>query len=97
MNVSPVTMDRQILKVAHDSKASRVAGAIAGALKQTGIAELQAINERAIHAAVRAVAIASKFPDLAELDPVCRVELDVVDLSGCLEQVVKLIVTPKSR
>lgn len=60
-----------ILKVAARSKPTAVAGAIAGVVRESGRAEVQAIGAGAVNQAVKAVAIARGFLALDGIDAIC--------------------------
>ena len=51
----------ELLKVSAKSSPSLVAGALAGVIRESGNAELQAIGAGAVNQAVKAIAIASGF------------------------------------
>jgi len=51
----------EILKVAATSRSTAVAGAIAGVVRESGRAEVQAIGAGAVNQAVKAVAIARTY------------------------------------
>jgi len=51
----------EILKVAAKSRSTAVAGAIAGVIRESGRAEVQAIGAGAVNQAVKAVAIARGY------------------------------------
>jgi stage V sporulation protein S len=60
-----------ILKVSARSRPSSVAGAIAGVVRETGRAEVQAIGAGATNQAVKAVAIARSYLQEDGIDIVC--------------------------
>ncbi len=60
-----------ILKVSARSRPSSVAGAIAGVIRETGRAEVQAIGAGATNQAVKAVAIARSYLHEDGIDIVC--------------------------
>ena len=51
----------EVLKVSTKSNPNSVAGALAGVLRESGTAELQAIGAGALNQAIKAVAIASRL------------------------------------
>ena len=51
----------ELLKVSSKSNPGMVAGALAGVIRASGIAEIQAIGAGAVNQAVKAIAIASTF------------------------------------
>jgi len=60
-----------MLKVSARSRPSSVAGAIAGVVRETGKAELQAIGAGATNQAIKAVAIARSYLHEDGIDIVC--------------------------
>lgn len=72
-------VDTEVLKVSAKSRPSAVAGAIAGVVRESGRAEVQAIGAGATNQAVKAVAIARDYLWESDLDAICLPEfIDVV-------------------
>jgi stage V sporulation protein S len=61
----------EILKVAAKSRSTSVAGAIAGVIRESGHAEVQAIGAGAVNQAVKAVAIARGYLEEDGIEIVC--------------------------
>ena len=61
----------EVLKISSKSNPNSVAGAIAGLVKESNKAEMQAIGAGALNQAVKAVAIARGFVAPAGVDLVC--------------------------
>ena len=61
----------EILKISSKSNPNSVAGAIAGLVKESNKAEMQAIGAGALNQAVKAVAIARGFVAPSGVDLVC--------------------------
>lgn len=61
----------EVLKVSARSRSTAVAGAIAGVVRDTGRAEVQAIGAGAVNQAVKAVAIARGYLALDGIDVIC--------------------------
>ncbi|MGI8405663.1 MAG: stage V sporulation protein S [Thermomicrobiales bacterium] len=61
----------EVLKVSARSRPSAVAGAIAGVVRESGRAEVQAIGAGATNQAVKAVAIARDYLRETGIDAVC--------------------------
>jgi stage V sporulation protein S len=83
MAIDSHTDERQgmhIVKVARSSVPRAVAGAIAGQVREEGMAEVQAIGPYAVNQAIRAVAVARQY--LAEEG------VDIVCVSGFVEVIV---------
>ena len=71
----------EVLKVSAKSNPNSVAGALAGVIRETGSAEMQAIGAGALNQAVKAVAIARGFVD--------------IEIDGSERTAIKLIVEPR--
>jgi stage V sporulation protein S len=63
--------DAEVLKVSTRSRPSAVAGAIAGVIRESGVAEVQSIGAGATNQAVKAIAIAREYLLETEIDAVC--------------------------
>jgi stage V sporulation protein S len=71
---STATVERhtaEVLKVSTRSRPSAVAGAIAGVIRDTGVAEVQSIGAGATNQAIKAVAIARSYLSEEGVDIVC--------------------------
>jgi len=64
----------EIIKVSAKTMPKLAAGAIAGAVRKSGLAKVQAVGASAINQAVKAIAIAAKFieQDAEKAELVCR-------------------------
>jgi stage V sporulation protein S len=88
-----ITME--IIKVSAKSRSTAVAGAIAGVVRESGRAEVQAIGAGAVNQAVKAVAIARGYLELDGIDVVCVPAFVEVEIDGQERTAVKLSVIPK--
>lgn len=61
----------EVLKVSTRSRPSAVAGAIAGVIRDSGLAEVQSIGAGATNQAIKAVAIARSYLSEEGIDIVC--------------------------
>jgi len=61
----------EVLKVSTRSRPSAVAGAIAGVIRESGMAEVQSIGAGATNQAIKAVAIARSYLNEEGIDIVC--------------------------
>jgi len=61
----------EVLRVSSRSRATAVAGAIAGVVREHGRAEVQAIGAGAVNQATKAVAIARSYLALEGIDLIC--------------------------
>jgi len=84
-----------IIKVAARSRATAVAGAIAGLMRERGRAEVQAIGAGAVNQAVKAVAIARGFLTLDGIDAICIPAFTEVEIEGKERTAIKLTVEPR--
>lgn len=85
----------EVLKVSARSSPNAVAGALAGVVRDTGCAELQAIGAGALNQAVKAVAIARGFVAPGGIDLVCIPAFTDVQIDGEERTAIKLIVQPR--
>ncbi|ADO77163.1 stage V sporulation protein S [Halanaerobium praevalens] len=85
----------EILKVSSNSSPNKVAGALAGVLREEGKAELQAIGAGAINQGVKAVAIARGFVAPSGVDLICIPAFTDIEIEGEERTAIKLIVEPR--
>jgi stage V sporulation protein S len=82
----------EVLKVATKSNPNSVAGALAGIIRETGIAEIQAVGAGALNQAVKAIAIARGFMAPSGVDLVFVPAFTEVEINGEERTAIKLIV-----
>ena len=82
----------EILKISSKSNPNSVAGAIAGLVKETNRAEMQAIGAGALNQAVKAVAIARGFVAPSGIDLVCVPAFADIEIDGEERTAIKLII-----
>lgn len=82
----------QVLKVSAHSRSTAVAGAIAGVIRESGRAEIQAIGAGAVNQAIKAVAIARSYLAQDGIDIVCIPEFTEVAIGDQERTALKLIV-----
>ncbi len=85
----------EILKVSARSRSTAVAGAIAGVIRDTGRAEVQAIGAGAVNQATKAVAIARGYLALEGIDVICIPSFADVTIGDQERTAIKLIVEPR--
>lgn len=85
----------EVLKVSSNSSPNKVAGALAGVLRENGNAELQAIGAGALNQGVNAVAIARGFVAPSGVDLICIPAFTDVEIDGEERTAIKLIVEPR--
>jgi stage V sporulation protein S len=88
-------MKMEVLKVSSNSSPNKVAGALAGVLRENGNAELQAIGAGALNQGVKAVAIARGFVAPSGVDLICIPAFTDVEIDGEERTAIKLIVEPR--
>jgi stage V sporulation protein S len=81
-----------VLKVSAHSKCTAVAGAIAGVIRDSGRAEVQAIGAGAVNQAAKAVAIARSYLALDGLDVVLIPSFTEVSIADQVRTALKLVV-----
>ena len=85
----------EILKVSSKSAPNSVAGAIAGVIRESGSAELQAVGAGAANQAIKAVAIARGYLSPSGIDLVCVPAFVSVEIDGEERTAMRLIVEPR--
>ena len=85
----------EVLKVSTKSNPNSVAGALAGVLRESGTAELQAIGAGALNQAIKAVAIARGFVAPHGIDLICIPAFADIQSDGQERTAIKLIVEPR--
>ena len=85
----------EVLKVASNSNPNKVAGALAGVIREKGKAELQAIGAGAVNQAVKAIAIARGYLAPSGINLVCVPAFAEVQINGETRTAIKFIVFPE--
>jgi stage V sporulation protein S len=88
-------VEMDVLKVSSRSNPNSVAGAIAGVVRDKGMAEVQSIGAGALNQAVKAVAIARGFLAPLGVELVCIPAFSEVNVDGEERTAMKLIVEPR--
>jgi stage V sporulation protein S len=94
-HVAAVGKRSDILKVSSRSRPSAVAGAIAGVVRESGRAEVQAIGAGATNQAVKAVAIARDYLAETGINAVCLPSFIDVVIDDEDRTALRLIVEPR--
>lgn len=84
-----------ILKVKSSSDPNKVAGALAGTIREIGKAEMQTIGAGALNQAIKSLAIARGFLAPSGIDLVCYPAFVDVDIDGCERTAIKLFIEPR--
>jgi stage V sporulation protein S len=85
-----------VIKVSAHSRSTAVAGAIAGVMRDTRHAEVQAIGASAVNQAVKAIAIARNYLALDGIELICFPEFVEIDIEGKERTAVKLIIEARA-
>ena len=85
----------EVLKVSARSNPNAVAGALAGVIRESGAAEMQAVGAGALNQAVKAIAIARGFVAPHGVDLVCVPAFADIEIDGEGRTAIKLIVAPR--
>ena len=85
----------EVLKISSKSNPNSVAGAIAGLIKESQKAEMQAIGAGALNQAVKAVAIARGFVAPSGKNLVCIPAFQDIAIDGEERTAIKLIIEAK--
>lgn len=85
----------EMLKVSSRSSPNAVAGALAGVIRERGMAEIQTVGAGALNQAVKAVAIARGFVAPSGVDLVCIPAFTDIEIDGEERTAIKLIVEPR--
>jgi len=88
-------MDVVILKVSSKSNPNLVAGALAGTIKESGKAELQAIGAGAINQAIKAIAITRNIFAQSDIDLICVPSFADLTIDDQVRTSIKLVVEPR--
>lgn len=91
----PTAVHTEVLKVSARSRPSAVAGAIAGVVRESGRAEVQAIGAGATNQAVKAVAIARDYLRETDIEAVCLPAFIDVTIDNEDRTAIRMIVEPR--
>ena len=86
--------EETILRVASDSNPNRVAGALAGTIREVGKAEMQTIGAGALNQAVKALAITRGFLAPSGVDLRCYPAFVDVEVDGNERTAIRLFIEP---
>lgn len=81
----------EILKVSSQSQPNKVAGAIAGILREQEKVELQAMGAGAANQALKSIAIARNYLIPSGIDVLCAPSFFLVELNGEEKTAIKII------
>ena len=84
-----------MIKVSASSRSTAVAGAIAGVIRDSGHAEVQAIGASAVNQAVKAIAIANGYLEIDDIQIVCIPAFTEVFIDGQERTAVRISVVKR--
>lgn len=84
-----------VLKISAKSNPNSIAGALAGVIRERGVAEMQAIGAGALNQAVKAVAIARGFVAPSGIELICIPAFTDIIIDGEERTAIKLVVEPR--
>jgi len=84
-----------VLKISAKSNPNSIAGALAGVIREKGVAEMQAIGAGAINQAIKAIAIARGFVAPSGIELICIPAFTDILIDGEERTAIKLIVEPR--
>ena len=84
-----------LVKVSANSRTAAVAGAIAGVIRETGRAEVQAIGAGAVNQALKAIAIATGYLAEEDVHVVCVPTFVEIDIDGQERTALRIVVEPR--
>jgi len=87
----------ETLKVSTKSNPNSVAGAMAGAVRQAGIVEVQVVGAGALNQAIKAVAIARGYVAPAGIDLVCVPTFADIVIDGERRTAIRLSIEDRAR
>ncbi|MBE7041817.1 MAG: stage V sporulation protein S [Ruminococcaceae bacterium] len=83
------------LKVSSKSNPNSVAGALAGVIRESGAAEIQAIGAGALNQSIKAIAIARGFLAPSGTELICIPSFADVEINGEERTAIKLLIEPR--
>src|SRR4051812_37461998 len=87
----------ETLKVSTRSNPNSVAGAMAGAVRQAGVVEVQVVGAGALNQAIKAVAIARGYVAASGIDLVCVPTFADILIDGERRTAIRLSIEDRSR
>ena len=85
-----------IIKVSARSRTAAVAGAIAGVMRESSRAEVQAIGAGAVNQALKAIVIAKGYLAEEGVDVICVPSFVDVDIDGQERTAIRIVVEPRT-
>ncbi|UCC64261.1 MAG: stage V sporulation protein S [Anaerolineae bacterium] len=85
----------RVIKVAGRSRPTKVAGAIAGIVREEGQTGARAIGARAVNQAIKGVIVARKYLAQDGIDVICIPVFTQLEIGGLERTAITLIVEPR--
>jgi stage V sporulation protein S len=85
----------EVLKVSSHSNPNSVAGALAGVIREQGMAEIQTVGAGALNQAVKAIAIARGFVAPSGVDLICVPAFADILINGEERTAIRILVEPR--
>jgi stage V sporulation protein S len=82
----------EVLKVSAQSRPNAVAGAIAGVIRDSGMAEVQSVGAGATNQAIKAIAIARSYLRDEQIELICTPSFTDVVIAGEERTAIRLLV-----
>jgi stage V sporulation protein S len=87
----------EALKVSSRSNPNSVAGALAGVVREHGVAEIQTVGAGALNQAVKAIAIARGFVAPSGMDLMCVPAFADIVINGEERTAIRILVEPRNQ
>jgi len=84
-----------VIKVSARSRTASVAGAVAGVVRESGRAEVQAIGAGAVNQAIKAIAIAAGYLAEEDVHVVCVPTFVEVEIDDQERTAIRILVEPR--
>lgn len=84
-----------VIKVSARSRTAAVAGAVAGVMRETNRAEVQAIGAGAVNQAIKAIIIAKGYLAEEGVDIICAPSFVEVEIDGQERTAIRVLVEPR--
>jgi stage V sporulation protein S len=91
--LDPCCTDQKPLRVAAQSVPRKVAGAIAGQLRDSGCAELHAVGPEAVNQTVKSLALAKSYLIADGISLVIEIDFMMVDINGSERNGIRFCIT----
>ncbi len=88
-------METEVIKVSAQSNAHMVAGALAGRMRESGMAEMQVIGAGALNQGIKAIIIARGYLATEGIELTCEPSFAEVTINGAERTAIRLIVLKK--